>query len=303
MLNRFEMMRIFCVTAEASSFKEAAARLGVSPQAVTRAVKELEHIVGEPLFYRNTRQIRITEFGEQFAMKARKTVSGIDELFKPSGKLPNEDIAGIVRITAPTTIGRRFLVPILSRIAVQYPQIALDLRLSDTISDVVEEQIDIGIRVGFMRDSSFVARAAAKITFFAVASPELIARVGEPTSIQALLDLPTVALVDKNSGRRWPWYFTEGQQFTPRATAIVTDDPETELNLVLNGVGFGQIGDCLVQQHLQSGKLVKVLQQHTPPPWDLYVYRPQRRPVPARIRLVYDQILEALSAPGFFLTF
>lgn len=302
MLNRLEMMRIFCAAAEASSFKEAAARLGVSPQAVTRAVKELEHKVGEPLFYRNTRQMRITDFGEHLANRARDKISGIDDLFKSSDKQPDADIAGIVRITAPTTIGRRFLLPILNKIAVEHPHIILDLRLSDMITNVVEQQIDIGVRVGFLRDSSFVARATSKISFFVVASPELIARVGNPGSTKALLDLPAIGLVDKSSGKPWPWYFSDDQQFVPRATAFITDDAETELNLVLHGIGFGQIADCLAIPHIRTGRLVRVLEEHTPPPWDLYVYRPQRGPVPARIRIVYDQILAALSDPNFFLS-
>lgn len=302
MLNRLEMMRIFCAAAEASSFKEAAARLGVSPQAVTRAVKELEQKVGEPLFYRNTRQMRITDFGEQLANRARDKISGIDDLFKSSDKQPDADIAGIVRITAPTVIGRRFLLPILNKIAVEHPHIILDLRLSDMITNVVEQQIDIGVRVGFLRDSSFVARATSKISFFVVASPGLIARVGNPSSTKALLELPAIALVDKSSGKPWPWYFLDDQQFVPRTTAFITDDAETELNLVLHGIGFGQIADCLAIPHIRAGRLVRVLEEHTPPPWDLYVYRPQRGPVPARIRIVYDQILAALSDPNFFLS-
>ncbi len=302
MLNRLEMMRIFCAAAEASSFKEAAAHLGVSPQAVTRAVKELEQKVGEPLFYRNTRQMRITDFGEQLANRARDKIAGIDDLFKSSDKQPDADIAGIVRITAPTVIGRRFLLPILNKIAVEHPHVILDLRLSDTITNVVEQQIDIGVRVGFLRDSSFVARATSKISFFVVASPGLIARVGNPASTKALLELPAVALVDKSSGKHWPWYFLDDQQFVPRATAFITDDAETELNLVLNGIGFGQIADCLALPYMRAGRLVRVLKEHTPPPWDLYVYRPQRGPVPARIRIVYDQMLTALSDPSFFLS-
>lgn len=300
MLNRLEMMRIFCVAAEAASFKEAAARLGVSPQAVTRAVKALENTVGEPLFYRNTRQIRITEFGEQLAHRARDTIAGVDDLFKRTDRQPEAEIAGIVRMTAPTIIGRRFLLPVLSKLAVEHPHITLDLRLSDTITDVVEQQIDIGVRVGFLRDSSFVARAASKVSFFAVGAPALIARVGKPANIQDLFELPTTTLVDKDSGRRWPWYFSDGHQFTPRTTTFITDDAETELDLVLNGIGFAQIPGCLAIPYIRAGRLVTVLDEYTPPPWELYVYRPQRGPVPARIRLVYDHILKALSDPDIF---
>lgn len=295
MLNRLEMMRIFCVAAESPSFKDAAIRLRVSPQAVTRAIKELEHTIGEPLFYRNTRHMRITDFGEQLALRAKNNIAEIDDLFRRHDSQPDNEVAGTVRITAPTVIGRRFLLEALSEINLQYPQITIDLRLSDTITDVIEQQIDIGVRVGFLRDSSFVARATAKIRFLTVATPALIAKVGVPTSIEALSSLPTVALIDVSTGRVWPWYFSDAQQITPTKRVFLTDDAETEVSMVLQGVGFGQIGDCLVNQEIASGRLVSVLTEFSPPPWEIYVYRPQRGPVPARIRIVYDKILEAVA--------
>lgn len=295
MINRLEMMRIFCVAAESTSFKDAAMRLGVSPQAVTRAVKELENTIGEPLFYRNTRHMRITEFGEELAIRAKTGLAGFDELFQRNEHMPDNDVAGTVRITAPTVIGRRFLLEALSEITQQYPNIRLDLRLADTITDVIEQQIDIGVRVGFLRDSSFVARAMAKLRFLVVATPELIDRAGRPQTIDALAALPSVALVDNSSGRLWPWFFDDSQQLTPANRVFVTDDAEAELGMVLQGTGFGQIADCLAQPYIEQGRLVSVLEQFAPPPWEIYVYRPQRGPVPARIRIVYDRILQAVA--------
>ena len=295
MSNRLEMMRIFCVAAESSSFKEAAARLAVSPQAVTRAIKELGRTLGEPLFYRNTRHMRITEFGEQLAQRAKASIAELDELFLANDRLPEADISGTVRITAPTVIGRRFLLKALSEISMDHPHITLDLRLSDSITDVIQQQIDIGVRVGFLRDSSFVARAAAKITFQVVATPELIAKTGMPQRLEDLANIPTVALIDNSSGRAWPWYFQNGQQWSPSHRTFVTDDAESEFQLVLQGVGFGQIADCLAQPYIREGRLIPVLLSFTPPPWDIYVYRPRRGPVPARIRIVYDHIVKAIE--------
>ena len=295
MLNKLEMMRIFCLAAESASFKDAAMRLGVSPQAVTRAVKQLENTIGEPLFYRNTRHMRITEFGEQLAVRARSGLAGFDELFQRNEHSPDSDVAGTVRITAPTVIGRRYLLAALSEITQQYPNIRIDLRLADTITDVIEQQIDIGVRVGFLRDSSFVARAMAKLRFLVVATPELIARTGKPDTLDALAALPSVALIDNGSGRLWPWYFDDSQQLAPANRVFVTDDAEAELGMVLQGAGYGQIADCLAQPYIEQGRLLSVLDQFAPPPWDIYVYRPQRGPVPARIRIVYDRILQAVA--------
>lgn len=302
MLNRLEMMRIFCMTAEASSFKEAAARLGISPQAVTRAIKELESLLGEPLFYRNTRQIRITEFGEQLALRGRDAISSVDDLFITSGKRQEQEIGGVVRITAPVVIGKHFLQPILSKIAKEHPHITIDLRLSDMHSDVVEQQIDIGVRVGFLRDSSFVARVLAKVSFLIVATPELVAKVGKPQTLEDLHQLPTIALVDKSSGKHWPWFFADGQQINPQRTSFIIDDSDSEVSLVLNGVGFAQIGASLVMPQLRSGELVSVLDEFAAPGWDLNIYRPRRGPVPERIRLVYDALVQALSDPAYFPT-
>lgn len=299
MSNQLEVLRIFCATAEAGSFKEAANRLGISPQAVTRAIKALEQQVGEPVFYRNTRQIRITDFGEQLAVRTRESLARIDDLFTRSAERAEAKISGVVRITAPTVIGRRFLLPALSRLSLDYPELMLDLRLSDAIINVVEQQIDIGVRVGFLRDSSFVARAAAKMSFLIVGAPSLIVRMGRPANMRALLDMPTVGMVDRNTGRPWPWYFKDDQQFVPRNIAFITDDAEAELSLVLAGVGFGQISEALALPHIRAGRLVPVLEEYIPPPWDLYVYRPQRGPISPRVRLVYDHILEACASPDF----
>jgi DNA-binding transcriptional LysR family regulator len=295
MQNRLEMLRIYCAAVEAESFKEAATRLGTSPQAVTRAVQEAEALVGEILFHRNTRRVRATEAGEAFAHRARDLVRQMDELLRPKDSEIDAEIAGPVRLTAPKSIGERFLMPALARLAEKHPRIMLDLRLSDAISDPIAEQIDIGVRIGFMRDSRFVVRPASRVGFSVIASPKLIARVGEPTDLAALALLPTTGFIDRNTGRLWPWQFANGQQFTPANLAFQTDDGECECRAVVAGLGFGQIVSYLAQPLLRAGKVISVLDNCAPEAWPVYVYRPQRGPVPARIRLVFDAMLGALE--------
>ena len=128
MLNRLEMLRIFCAAAaEARNFKEAAQRLGVSPQAVTRAVKELEAQVGELLFHRNTRQSHITEFGEALAAQAKAGLEGVDEIFRAGrASKQGQEVEGLVRITAPEAVGEWYLVPLPG--ATEQPASRLALR-------------------------------------------------------------------------------------------------------------------------------------------------------------------------------
>jgi DNA-binding transcriptional LysR family regulator len=297
MQNRLEMLRIYCAAVEAHSFKEAAQRLGISPQAVTRAVKECERVVGEILFHRNTRRVLATQAGEAFALKARALVRQMDHLLAPPD-LPHEgEVSGPVRITAPKLIGELFLMPALIPLAERYPGIAIDLRLSDAITDVIGEQIDIGVRIGFMRDSRFVVRQVAQVGFSVLAAPALVARLGVPASVEALAELPTTAFIDRNTGRIWPWQFARGQQFTPAAPVFCTDDSDSECRAVAAGLAYGQIVSYLAQPLLRSGAALSVLDALAPEPWPVCVYRPQRGPVPTRIRLVFDAIVAALAQP------
>jgi DNA-binding transcriptional LysR family regulator len=112
--------------------------------------------------------------------------------------------------------------------------------------------------------------------------------------------LPLTSLIDVNSGRPWPWYFRGGQQFIATDSVFVTDDPESECEAVLAGLGFGQLPGYLAIPHLRSGRLRPVLVDAAPDPWTIYVYRPQRTPVPSRVRLMYEALIELLRDPAAF---
>jgi DNA-binding transcriptional LysR family regulator len=294
-LNQLELLRVFQVAAECASFREAALRLGASPQTVTRAVKELEDHFGELLFHRSTRQVRITAFGEELLARSRPLLADMAALFSTPAQAPESQLSGRVRITGPRILGRGCLVPALTRLATAHPAIALDLRLSDVFADVVDERIDVGVRIGFLRDSRLVARKAGEVAFSLVATPALVARLGAPRRVEDLVSLPVTALLDPNTGRIWTWYFAEGRQFTPEARTFVTDDPDAELGAILGGLAFGQVPDYLAAPLVREGRLVELMRDLAPTPWDIYVYRPQRGPVPARVRLVFDQIVSAVA--------
>lgn len=296
MSNTLALLRAFCAAAESGSFREAAARLAVSPQAITRAVKELERHYGEPLFHRNTRQVRITEFGAALAGRARAGLDGIDLVLRPPAAVAEGEIAGRVRVTAPRGLGRR-IVPAVAALGRAHPGLDFDLRLSNELADVVDTQIDVGVRIGFFRDNQFVVRRAGRVGFAVVASPALLARTGPPADAAALDDLPTTALLDRSTNRPWPWYFAGERQWSAARNRLVTDDPDAECDAVLAGVGYGQLPDFMAARHLRAGRLVEVLAADAPSPWEVYVYRPQRGPVPARVRLAFEAIIGAVAAP------
>lgn len=296
MNKEMELLRIFRVAAESSSFRDAAVRLGTSPQGVTRAIQQLEQHYGEVLFHRSTRQVRITAFGEGLLDQVRPALERFEDLWRTPSSDQQASLSGTVRITAPHSLGTRAVLPALERVAARHPGITLDVRLSDRISNTVDEGIDVGIRVGFMRDSHFVARKAADMRLPIVAAPRLIKKVGVPANIDALSSLPVTVALDINTGRPWPWHFKAGRQWTPTAPTLVADNADIEMGAALAGIAFAQLADYMAAPYIANGKLVRVLENEEPPAWGLYVYRPQRGPIPGRVRAVFDEMLLAVGS-------
>lgn len=300
MQNQLEMLRIFRVAAESLNFKKASIRLGISPQSVTRAIKELEDMLGEPLFYRSTRNTTITEFGKLMALKSEGVIDQLDALFQLNHNPNSQRIEGLVKITMPNSLGQRYLLPALTDFLKEHPDIQFDLRFSNLIDNVVADQMDIGVRVGFFGNNRNVAKRVNEMKFYIVGTPELIAKTGVPKQVSDLCQMPYTGLIDLNTGRMWPWSFANSADCFTTAPAFVTDDPEAELAAVLAGIGYGQLGDFLCEKYILSGQLVSVLPEQSPTPWGIYVYRPQRGPVAERVRVVFDYLVKVLSENAIY---
>ena len=289
MLDRLDALKVFCVAAEHSTFKDAATKLNVSPQVVTRCIRELETEFGEILFVRSTRNINITAFGKQFYEKAKRALAVVDEAFVKE----NEDSLA-VRITAPPALSCRIIMPALGAVLNEYPDIRIDLRLSNNIADVVAEGIDIGIRGGtHISDSRFIAREVADIDHVIVAVPHLIEKYGIPNNLDELSLMPTVGYFSPDRNKVWPWFFANDVNLELKNCMFMTDDSETELNAVLHGFGFGQIAYNMAAPYLKNGQLIEVLPEYMlKGTWKLFIYRPQSGPVPKRVRVIYDKLIE-----------
>lgn len=300
MQNRLEMLRIFCAAAESKNFREAAQQLGISPQSVTRAIQELEAQVGEVLFHRSTRQCQITREGERWAELARRGLDGVDALFTAPASRATGPVEGVVRLTAPQPIGQTALIASLARLQAVHPGLRFELHLEDEETDVVDERIDIGIRHGLIRDSRFVARQVAEVPFFIVAAPALLERIGVPRTLAELQLGPVIGTLDRRTGKPWPWFLKQLPQWVPRQLAFTSNSTQAECAAALAGLGMAQLPGFVAAPHLQQGTLVAVLPKLAPPPWPISVYRPQRSPVSARVRKVYDALVKDFSNPQLF---
>lgn len=295
MSDSIQQLRILCAAAESQSFKEAARRLGISPQSVTRSIQHLEQHQGEMLFLRNTRQVQVTSFGENLARRAQAALLEFDDLLNNAKKNAEQPLSGLVRITAPSAIGPSLLTPVIARINRQYPDIRFDLRFDDQRTDLVDERIDIGIRIGAIRDNRFIVRKLRNVYFHVVATPELLARHGTPREPQDLQHMPCTAIYDRSSGKAWPWEFSHNQLLQHGAPVMLCDNIEAEYKFILYGGGIGQIIDFFARKSIASGQLQEVLSDFAPAPWDMYVFRPQQGPVAPRIRVVFDALVDELS--------
>ena len=300
MNDRMELVRIFLAAAQAPSFREAAVRLAVSPQVVSRAVRDLEEALGDVLFHRSTRRIQLTDFGRGFSEHARQAAAVVDGLFARQKARTANAIQGTVRVTAPTAVGQRVVWPVLRALMRAHPGLLFDLRLSNAMVDSVDQRIDLGVRIGALRDSRFVARAVASVPLHVCAAPSLLSRIGPVKAVTELPQAPVTALVDRNTGRPWPWVFNRDRQFVPERPAFTTDDQTAECDAVLAGIGIGQLPWYMVSEQVRSGALVLLLPEAAPKPWPLSVYRARRDPVPARLRVAFDTLVAAFKDDARF---
>lgn len=232
-----ETLKIFLAAAETLSFRRTATHRQVSPQVVTRAIQALEERLGELLFHRSTRGVRLSDFGAVFKERSSRAVEHMDGLFASSAASRPSKIAGLVRVAAPTLHGQRFVLPVLADLTRLHPGLHFDLRLSDEVVDPAKERIDVGVRGGRVSNSRLVVRTVAPVPNIICASPQLVAVLGSVNSIQQLETAPTTQLIDRSSGRPWPWELAGGREFVPRNVAFCTDDPIAEHMAVLEVSG------------------------------------------------------------------
>ncbi|HBQ2313955.1 LysR family transcriptional regulator [Klebsiella variicola subsp. variicola] len=295
MLDKLDALKIFCTAAETLKFRETANRLGLAPQMVTRAIAELEQQLGEVLFLRNTRQMTLTPFGQQLWPKAELLLSESESLFAGGRKQNSQDMTGRVRVTLPPLFENQDIVRHLLRSLEPYPDLTIEWLPADAHLNIIDEQIDIGIRIGAIPDNRFIVKTIRPVGISIVAAPDLVKRLGMPDSLKTLqYEYPLSALSNSNSGRVWPWQFADGNSFFPAKPKFIASDIGSELAAALAGRTCSQLPDITVRPYLQRGELVNIFPELNYSPWQLYILRPHQPLIPMRIRVVFDNLTKIL---------
>ena len=257
-------IQAFCLAYELGNFTEAAKALDVSPQAISRAVARLEGELGVTLFRRSTRHIHATEHGRVYYASAR---DALQTLLEAERKLLAEEsdlIEGCVRVLLPTAYAHRRFLPWLATFQQHYPGIDVELTISNRQLDFIKEGFDLAIRSGDVKRSpSYTVRKLGDFSLGVFASPDYLERHGTPTFPMELEQHRCILFTRPNSNKVLPWTFSpDPDVFIPPSSIRVSQDELGLVTLAKQGAGFVQLQHFLVQEELERGELVEVLQSH-----------------------------------------
>ncbi|MFY9510627.1 MAG: LysR family transcriptional regulator [Rubrivivax sp.] len=289
---------MFVKVAQRGSYRAAAIDLGVSPQAVSKGIDALERELKLWLFRRNTRRLALTDDGERLLPLARQALESTGAFYAAAA--PEEaEIAGPVRIAAPLAFGSELVSPLVLELAQRHPLLQPELLLQDALNDVVADHIDVGVRAGKPDDSRLVVRAVAQMQLLVCASPDYLARHGVPARWEDLLQHRLTGYRKSTTGKVLPWERVGpgGELVNDMFPAhFLCNDVQTELQAVLAGVGIGQLAGFSAVRHLRSGALKLLFPESVGSQYQLYVYRLRHERMPARVRLVFEHLVQSLAA-------
>ena len=287
-MDRFEDMRCFVHVVENGSVTKAADALSIAPSAVSRRIKELESRLGVQLLARTTRRMSLTEAGQTFYTRS---VRILEDVADAEGEVADASHAlrGALRIAAPLDLGQSRLAPILTEFAASHPDMQVDLDLSDRISDLVGEGIDVAIRVGTLRDSSLVARKLTDVRMAVCAAPRLVEERGLPADPEDLRDWPALAYVGSERADIWRFTRPDGTDGSLQVSVRMRANNGSVLARAAEaGLGVTLQPGFIVGRALDEGRLVSLLGNVRWPELSLYAVYPQTRHLSVKTRAFID---------------
>lgn len=270
------MLRTFVAVADNASFAEAARRLRVSPTAASRAVAALEQALGTALLRRTTRSVRLTDEGATYLERCRAALTDLDDAalaLRGAGALPGGKLA----ITAPVTFGQIHILPIATSLLRNHPALDVELTLIDRVVRLVDEGIDVAVRVGDLSDSSLHALKIAEVRRVLVASPGYLEAHGMPANVPALHGHSLISFTEIDRAHEWRFGATgkTAVRIEPRLTVNTAD---AAIAAAIDGAGIARVLSYQALDAVTSGDLVTLLEAFSPPPLPVHlVYLANRR--------------------------
>jgi len=285
-------LKTYKAVVEAGSFNLAADRLNTSSATVSRRINSLEIALGVRLLNRTTRNVSLTEAGEQYLDDVDEILTSV-ECSEERLREGTSEIKGEIRISAPLSFGIKCLSPILNNFLVQYPKIDINLHLGDGYTDLQAEGIDIGIRIAkSIKDSTIIATQCGPITIVFCASPEYLKNHGTPTKLKELEHHNFLGYTLANNHQQIP---LTGLNSFPRGR-FKANNGESLRDAAVNGIGITALPLFIINQDLKEGRLVKILDKNQSNLENLYILRLSRRFTPAKVRFMVDHLKKEFAA-------
>jgi DNA-binding transcriptional LysR family regulator len=279
-MDRLGAMRIFVSVAQLRSFSEAARHLQLSPSVVTRSIAQLEDELGLTLLLRTTRSLRLTERGALYLESCQQILQDVDNAER---RVRGEDAAprGLLKVAAPTVFGRLHVLPIVNRLLREHSEVTVALALADRNVHLVEEGIDVAVRVGDLADSSLIAIKLGVVSRVVVASPAYLKERGTPQSPADLAAHDIVAFEGLSATDEWR--FRDDKKPIRLKPRLVVNSIDTSIAAAEAGIGITRALSYQVRDAVVAGRLTPILQHAAPPPAPVQVIYPQRRIASANV--------------------
>lgn len=292
-MDRFQEMQVFVAVAQAQGFSAAARRLGMSAASVTRAVAALEKRIGTLLLTRTTRSVHLSEAGQRYLEDCRRILAEVQEA-EDSAAGSHAQPRGQLTITAPVLFGELFVTPLMVGYLDQFPEVTINGLLVDRVVSMVEEGIDVAVRIGELPDSNQHAIRVGEVRRVICASPAYLNAHGRPRHPEELSGAPVVATSSIGQLRSWP-FLDKGQPLSvrPEPRLVVTAN-QAAITAASLGLGFTRVLSYQVSSKVAAGELEIVLADFELPPLPIHVVYQGGRKAPARIRSFVDFMVKAL---------
>jgi DNA-binding transcriptional LysR family regulator len=291
-------IELFCLTARRQGFTAAAKDAGLTAAAVSRSVARLEARLGVRLFVRTTRRVRLTAAGQRYYAQCQQALDQLIEAEREVG-VQQQQAAGLVRISLPTSYGHYRVLPLVPDFVRQYPEIELELQLSNHDIDFTVEGFDLAVRARPLPESNLVARKLEDAALAIVGAPAYLERRGAPGDPDDLARHECIQFVLPRSGQPAPWVVRrEGRlvELETRGRLRCTDDILGPVTLARVGAGLAQTYRFLVEDDLREGRLVEVLPDRAGASRPFSLLYPANRHLPLRVRAFVDFLIGRLAA-------
>lgn len=290
MIDRLDSMRVFITVLNEGSLARAGRSLARSPAAVTRAIAALEGHVGAPLLVRTTRKLQLTETGERYAAVCRHVLAQLEEV---ELSLAGQAAAphGILTITAPVMFGSRVLRPIVNEFLQAHPKVQVRYLLLNRLTNLIDEGIDVGLRIAALQDSSLIALRIGEVRRVLCASPAYLARKPAPATISDLANHDCIAIEPTSPEDIWSFPPVPGRKMARtvriRPRLMVNAD-EAAVSAAVDGEGIVRILSYKIQQEVREGKLVVLLPDDEPPAVPVHLVAAEARLAVPKVRAFMD---------------